>query len=73
MLDYANNKAAASMTGCRYPLCLRWKLLESGEKKTPEVSQPEKLGQLSKVSYNEWKSLAKCKGTEASIVWARES
>ena len=37
-------------------------------------SQPtEKLQQSSEVSYNEWKSLAKRKGAEASIVWEREA
>ena len=37
-------------------------------------NQPtEKLGQLSEVSYHEWKSLARCKGAEASIVWVRDT
>ena len=40
---------------------------------TPEVSQPEKLEQLLKVSYNEWKSLAKQKGAKASILWVIEA
>ena len=39
----------------------------------PEASQPEKLGQLSEVSYHEWKSLARCKGAEFSIVWVRDT
>ena len=25
------------------------------------------------VSYHEWKSLVKCKGTEASVVWVRDA
>ena len=37
----------------------------------PEASQPEKLGQLLEVSYHEWKSLAKRKDAEASIIWVR--
>ena len=41
--------------------------------KTPEASQPEKLGQLLEVSYHEWKSLAKHKGAEASVVWVRDT
>ena len=39
----------------------------------PEASQPEKLGQLSEVSYHEWKSLARRKDAEASIVWVRDT
>ena len=39
----------------------------------PEASQPEKLGQLLKVSYHEWKSLARRKDAEASIVWVRDT
>ena len=39
----------------------------------PEVSQPEKLEQLSEVSYHEWKSLARCKCAKDSIVWVREA
>ena len=61
------------MTGCRYPLSLRWELLEAREKKTPEASQPEKLGQLFEVSYHEWKSMARRKGAEASVVWVRDT
>lgn len=72
-LDYANGKAAVSMTGCRYPLSLRQEPLEASEKKTPETNQQEKLGQLSEVSYHEWKSLARRKGAEASIVWVRDT
>ena len=72
-LDYANGKAEVNMTGCRYPLSLRWEPLEASEKKTPEASQPEKLGQLLEVSYHEWKSLAKRKDAEASIVWVRDT
>ena len=33
---------------------------EASNKKMPEASQPEKLGQLFKVSYHEWKYLARC-------------
>ena len=61
------------MTGCRYPLCLRQEPIELSEEKKPERSQPENLGQLIEVSYHEWKSLARCKGAEASIVWVRET
>ena len=39
----------------------------------PEASQPEKLGQLLEVSYHEWKSLARRKDAEASIVWVRDT
>ena len=39
----------------------------------PEVSQPEKLGKLLEVSYHEWKSLARRKDAEASIVWVRDA
>ena len=41
--------------------------------KTPEASHPEKLGQLLEVSYHEWKSLARRKDAEASIVWVRNT
>ena len=41
--------------------------------KIPEASQPEKLGQLLEVSYHEWKSLARRKDAEASIVWVRDT
>ena len=47
--------------------------LEASEKKTPEASQPEKLGQLLEVSYHEWKSSARRKDAEASIVWVRDT
>ena len=39
----------------------------------PEASQPKNLGQLLEVSYNEWKSLARGKGAETSVVWARDT
>ena len=39
----------------------------------PESSQPEKLGQILEVSYHEWKFLARRKGTEASVVWVRDT
>ena len=39
----------------------------------PETWLQEKLGQLLKVSYNKWKSLAKHKGAEASNLWVREA
>ena len=39
----------------------------------PEANQQERLGQLLEVSYHEWKSLARCKDAEASIVWVRDS
>ena len=52
-LDYANGKAAVSMTGCRYPLSICKELLEASEKKTPETSRQEKLGKLLEVFYNE--------------------
>ena len=39
----------------------------------PEASQPENLGQLSKVFYHKWKSLAEHKGAEASVFWVREA
>ena len=73
MLDYANGSATISMTGCRCSLCLRLEPLEFREDKTPEASQPEKLGQLLEVSYHKWKSLARCKGAEASVVWVRDT
>ena len=73
MLDYANGKAKVSMTGCRYPQCLYKEPLEFSEEKAPDASQPEKLGQLLEVSYHEWKSLARCKDAEASIVWVRDT
>ena len=38
-----------------------------------EASQPEKLGQLLEVSYHKKKSLARCKGTEASVIWVRDT
>ena len=72
-LDYANGRATLTMTGCRYPLCLRQEPIELSEEKKQERSQPENLGQLIEVSYHEWKSLARCKGAEASIVWVRET
>ena len=72
-LDYTNSKAAVSMTGCRYPLSLCQEPLEASEKKRPETSQPEKLGHLLKVSYHEWKSLARHKGAEASVFWVRDT
>ena len=72
-LDYANGEATISMTGCKYPLRLRQEPLELSEEKTPENSQPEKLGQLLEVSYHEWKSLARRRGAEASIAWVRET
>ena len=61
------------MIGCRYPLCLHQEPIELSEEKKPERSQPENLRQLIEVSYHEWKSLARCKGAEASIVWVRET
>ena len=72
-LDYANGRAMLSMTGCRYPLCLHQEPLELSEEKKPESSQPENLGQLIEVSYRKWKSLARCKAAEASIIWVRET
>ena len=72
-LDYANGKATISMTGCKYPLSLCQELLKASKKKTPEASQQERIGQLLEGSYNEWKSLAKCKGPEDSIFWVREA
>ena len=45
----------------------------ASEKKTPEASQPEKLAQLLEVSYHEWKSLARRKDAEASIVRVRDT
>ena len=39
----------------------------------PEASQPEKLGQILEVSYHKWKSLARCKGAEASVTWVRDT
>ena len=72
-LDYANGKAEVSMTGCRYPLSLRQEPLEASEKRTLETNQQEKLGQLLEVSYHEWKSLARRKDAEASIVWVRDT
>ena len=39
----------------------------------PEASQQEKLGQLLEVSYHERKSLARCMGAEASVVWVRDT
>ena len=39
----------------------------------PEASQPKKLGQLLEVSYHKWKSLARRKGTEASVLWLRDT
>ena len=38
-----------------------------------ESSQQEKLGQLLEVFYHEWRDLARCKGTEASVVWVRDT
>ena len=72
-LDYANGKAEVSMTGCRYPLSLCEEPLETSEKKTPEASQPEKLGQLLEVSYHEWKSLARHKHAETSVIWVKDT
>ena len=43
------------------------------EENTKEASQPEKLGQLLEVSYHEWKSMARRKGAEASIIWVRDT
>ena len=73
MLEYANGKAEVSMTGCRYPLSLCQEPLEASKKKTPEASPPEKLGQLLEVCYHKWKSLARHKGTEASVIWVRDT
>ena len=47
--------------------------LEASEQKASETSQLEKPGQISEVFYHEWKSLARCKDAEASIVWVRET
>ena len=62
-----------SMTGCRYPLCLCQEPLELSKEENPESIQPENLGQLIEVSYHKWKSLARCRGAEAGIVWVRET
>ena len=45
----------------------------TSKKKTPEAYQPEKLGQLLEVSYHEWKSLARRKSAESSVVWVRDT
>ena len=39
----------------------------------PETSQQEKLGQSLEVSYHKWKTLARCKGTEVSVLWVRDT
>ena len=72
-LDYANGKATLSMAGCRYPLCLHQEPLEHSKEQKPESGQPENPRQLLEVSYHEWKSLARHKGAEASVVWVRET
>ena len=43
------------------------------EENTRSTANQEKLGQLLKVSYHEWKSLARRKDAGASIVWVRDT
>ena len=46
---------------------------KSQRKENTEASQQEKLGQLLEVFYHEWKTLARCKGAEASLVRVRDT